>query len=267
MVKAIIHDWSFRRRAIITIILSAVAVIIVGNAFRGMQMGLPDMHIIFPLLFGLTALGIALLTLWTLYSTKRFKKAAGVLIKCYFATIIIGLTGFIVLQGFIISGARTQEAEVDAIIVLGAGLRNDEPSVVLRTRLRAALEYAQTREGVPIIVSGGLGSNATITEAEAMRNYLVSAGFDESLIWLEQSSTNTYENLTYSRVLMAENGIDVENAKVAVVSNEFHLFRAKLIAQNAGLDAVGVAAPTPTVALRALYFFREAFALAAQVFF
>jgi uncharacterized SAM-binding protein YcdF (DUF218 family) len=179
----------------------------------------------------------------------------------------IGLIGFLVLQGLIISSAQTQEAEVDALIVLGAGLRNGAPSHVLRTRLDAAIDYVQTREGVPIIVSGGLGQGQTITEAQAMFNYLTSKGIDENLVWMEGASTSTYENLAFSRELMKERGLDVDNAKVAVVSNEFHLFRAKLIAENAGLEAVGVAAETPGWALKVLYFIREGFALANAILF
>jgi uncharacterized SAM-binding protein YcdF (DUF218 family) len=98
-----------------------------------------------------------------------------------------------------------------------------------------------------------------------MFRYLSAHGIDESLIWKEEESTNTQENLTFSRALMEEKGLDVENITVAIVSNEFHLHRAKLVAGNVGLDAVGVAAETPGILMRALYFFREAFALASAV--
>ena len=194
--------------------------------------------------------------------TKRFSKAAKVLRHSFVVILSIGFAIFLIFQILIISSAHTQEAEVDVIIVLGAGLRNGRPSPILQTRLDAAINYLDTRPEVPIIVSGGLGEGQSITEAQAMLNYLVSKGVDESLIWMEGASTRTYENLTFSLLLMREKGLDVENTAIAIVSNEFHLFRAKLIAGNAGLDAVGVAAETPGSALKLRYFFREAFALA-----
>jgi uncharacterized SAM-binding protein YcdF (DUF218 family) len=100
-----------------------------------------------------------------------------------------------------------------------------------------------------------------------MHDYLVRRGVDEALIWKEDRSTRTQENIEFSLELMRENGLDVDNAVIAIVTNEFHVFRAKLIAEKAGVDAVGVAAPTPGLYLRVLYFSREAFALAYELVF
>ena len=255
----------FRRRLTITIILSALMALFVGYAFFLRQLRVPDMHIVAPLLLGMSAIFIVFLLLWTLSASERFSGAAKILRRCYIAVLSIGFAVFLVFQGLIISSAHTQEADVDILIVLGAGLRNDAPSRVLRTRLNAAINYLETREAVPIIVSGGLGQGQTITEAQAMFNYLSARGVDENLIWMEGASTSTYENLAFSRKLLEERGIDIENATIAVVSNEFHLYRAKLIARNAGLSAIGVAAETPGLALRILYFLREGFALANEV--
>jgi len=256
-----------RKRLILTIIATALAIVAVGISFAMMQMRIPDMHIIFMLLLGLSVVLIIFLILWTMSASERLKRPAKIIRRIYYVCLAVGFVAFIVLQILIISGAHTQEADVDAIIVLGAGLRGDEPSIILRTRLNAAIEYAQGREGVPIIVSGGLGAGRNITEAQAMFNYLKARGVDENLIWMEGESTSTYENLKFSRRLMEERGMDIENVTVAVVSNEFHLYRARMIAGNAGLDAVGVAAQTPSARLKALYFFREAIALANALLF
>jgi len=230
-----------------------------------MQSRAPYMHIIFYLVLGLSIIVVAYMVLWTLGANEKYSRPAAIMRRCYFICLAVGLAGFLTFQGLIISGATTEEADVDAVIVLGAGLRNGTPSLVLRTRLNAAVEYLKTQGDIPVIVAGGLGQGETITEAEAMFRYLSARGVDENLIWKEKESTNTHENLTFSLALMEENGMDVENARVAVVSNEFHLYRAKLIAEKAGLDAVGVAAETPGVFLRILYYFREAFALASEV--
>ncbi|MCL2391808.1 MAG: YdcF family protein [Oscillospiraceae bacterium] len=256
---------NLRHRLIITIALAVIMAIVVGISFAMMRLRIADMHIIFPLVLGMSAIVIIFMTLWTLGASNRFVRFAKIMRRICIIGLAAGFTVFLVFLGLTISGAHTQEADIDALIVLGAGLRNDAPSLVLQTRLEAAIAYLETREDVPIIVSGGLGLGQNISEAEAMFRYLRARGIDENLIWKEDASTSTYENLNFSRALMEARGIDIENATVAVVSNEFHLFRATHIARNVGICAVGVAAETPGLSLRALYFFREAFALAAQI--
>ena len=256
-----------KRRRTITIIIAALALIASGASFIMMYMRIPNMHIISYLILGFSTLLIAFLVLWTMGAYQKYSRLANILQRSYMICLAVGLAGFLVMQGLILSGSRTEEEDVDCIIVLGAGLRNDAPSLVLRRRLNAAADYMKTREDIPVIVSGGLGRGETITEAEAMFRYLSARGIDESRIWKEEMSTSTQENLAFSLALMEEKGLDVENIKIAVVSNEFHLYRAKLIAEKAGLDAIGVAAETPGAYLRVLYYCREAFALAAEVFF
>lgn len=260
-----INKTNIRQRLIITIIFTIVAATISTIAYTMMRSRIADMHIVFPIVLGMSAVIFIFLALWTLGKSDRFARFARIMRRCYITCLALGFVIFLIFQGLIISGASTQEADIDAMIVLGAGLRNNAPSLVLQTRLDAAIEYLETRENIPVIVSGGLGLGQSITEAEAMFHYLRTRGIDESLIFKEDASTNTFENLAFSREIMNDLGIDVENATIAIVSNEFHLFRAKHIASNAGLDAVGVAAATPGLSLRALYFFREAFALAAEV--
>ncbi|MCL2365595.1 MAG: YdcF family protein [Oscillospiraceae bacterium] len=258
---------SMKIRTMITVVFVAIAVAATGYSYHLMQRRVPDMHLIFLLVAGISVVMLIALVIWTLSASNKFLSLAKMLRRCYLIFIALGIGAFIILQILIISSAHTEEADVDVLIVLGAGLRNNEPSLILRGRLDAAIMYMEHRAGVPVIVSGGLGQGVAITEAEAMFHYLRARGIDESLIWKEGLSTNTYENLMFSRTIMEENGIDVDNAKVAVVSNEFHLFRARMIARNAGFEAVGVAAETPSLSLRVLYSFREAFALANEILF
>ena len=49
-----------------------------------------------------------------------------------------------------------------------------------------------------MIVSGGQGSDEAISEAEAMRRYLVEQGIRNEEIIMEDKSTNTEENLVFS---------------------------------------------------------------------
>jgi len=256
-----------QRRRNITIVTAVIAAIISGIIFNMMLSKIPNMRALFFLMLGFFALVLTYLIIWTLSAYKEKARLAKILRRSYLVFLAAGLAFFLALQGLIISGSHTEEAEADCLIILGAGLRNGAPSLILRRRLNAAVEYLKERGDVPVIVSGGLGRGETITEAEAMSRYLSSRGVDASLIWKEEASTSTRENLTFSLALMEEKGLDAENTKVAVVTNEFHLYRAKHIAGKVGLDATGIAAETPGLGSRIIYSCREAFALASELIF
>jgi len=252
---------TLKSRLTATLIAAAVALVICVAAYIMMLMRISNMHIVFPLALGLSFLLIVYMALWTLGANERYRRLSVILKRCYLICFAIGVVWFIIMQAFIISGSRTDGADADVIIVLGAGLRNGAPSLVLAARLDTTVEYLRVNGDIPVIVTGGLGQGETITEAEAMFRYLVARGIDESLIWKEDKSTRTHENIAFSRSLMEEKGLDVSSIKVAVVSNEFHLYRAKLIAEKAGLDVSGIAADTIGLHRRVLYHFREAFSL------
>ena len=92
-------------------------------------------------------------------------------------------------------------------------------------------------EETRIIVSGGQGPGETITEAEAMKRYLVQHGISEDRIIKEDKSTNTKENLIFTRRLIRE--IDSkENIKITIVTSNFHMFRSRTLAKEVGFDEV-----------------------------
>jgi len=156
---------------------------------------------------------------------------------------------------------------VDAVIVLGAGVNGETPSMALQTRIDAAAAYLEQHPDVPVVLSGGQGSGEDITEAEAMRRALKAKGMPEDRLLLEESSTSTAENFAFSKVLLEDHDIDTDTAVIAVVTNDFHIFRAKLIAQREGLTTIGVPAELPWWWLTANYYVREAFALTKTLIF
>lgn len=134
---------------------------------------------------------------------------------------------------------------LDYIIVLGAQVRENGPSVVLRYRLDAAIDYLNENPNTMCIVSGGKGVNEPFSEAEGMSEYLLENGIEDSRIILEDTSTNTVENIQNSKVLM-----DETYQNVGIVTNNFHLFRAIQIAKAQGLKGVcGIAADSSTLYL------------------
>lgn len=128
--------------------------------------------------------------------------------------------------------------DLDYIIVLGAQVRENGPSVVLQYRLDAAIDYLNKNPDTVCIVSGGQGANEPFSEAKSMAEYLLDKGIEENRILIEDKSTNTVENIKNSKGLLEEpyNG-------VGIVTNNFHMFRAVQIAKKQGLEGVcGIAA-------------------------
>jgi uncharacterized SAM-binding protein YcdF (DUF218 family) len=137
----------------------------------------------------------------------------------------------------------------DYLIVLGAGLINgDQVSKLLAARIDRAIVFAQKQLGkggqMPkLIMSGGQGSDESISEAAAMKRYAVAHGISQEMILLEDKSVNTLQNMQFSKQI-AQQDFGSSNFKATFFSNSFHIFRAGLFAKQAGLNANGVGAKT-----------------------
>lgn len=161
-----------------------------------------------------------------------------------------GLASFLVVQSFILYYAIPGETiETDWCVVLGAGVRKEEPTKTLQRRIDATAAYLKRYDAVRVIVSGGLGAKGTISEAEAMERGLVEAGIDRARIILEPSASSTWENLRYALALIeAEDPAadkSGEKLRVAVVTSNFHFFRVQLLAARLDMTVCPVVASTP----------------------
>ncbi len=127
------------------------------------------------------------------------------------------------------------------MIVLGAKVKpGGIPSLSLKNRLEEAVKYLKKYPRVKVIVSGGKGEDEDRTEASVMLKYLQDNGIDTNRIIVEDQSTSTYENLLFSKELLPK-----ETKKITIVSNDFHLKRAKYLAESLGFEVDVVAAKTP----------------------
>ena len=117
------------------------------------------------------------------------------------------------------------------VLIIGIVIRL-VTSVVLRYRLEAAAEYLKRNTETKCIVSGGKGTNEIMSEAEGMRDYLVAVGIESDRIILEDKSTDTNENIKFSKVLIPE------GASIGLVTNDFHLYRAIFLCKKHGLENV-----------------------------
>ncbi len=154
-----------------------------------------------------------------------------------FLAVALGLGGAgLILTGF---GAKGERG-LSWIIVLGAQLKENGPSLALKKRLDTAAEYLRENPETFCVVSGGRGYNEPMSEAEGMYAYLVSKGISPERIRREEKSRNTRQNLFFSRKLVPA-GIE----KAGIVTSDFHVYRSVRLAKNCGFPgAVGISAPS-----------------------
>lgn len=174
-----------------------------------------------------------------------------------YALAAIGVLIFASTELFIIKDSVAKPAkEADYLILLGAKVKGTEPSLILSTRIRAAVTYLTENPETKIVVTGGQGDDEDLTEAQCMYNELVEAGIEKDRILKEEKAADTKQNLTYSLHLM-----DSKDSKAVVVTSDFHVYRAKKIAQKCGYQRVSTLSAKSPVLLVPNYYVREFFAV------
>lgn len=149
--------------------------------------------------------------------------------KAFLALILVGVLCFSALLGAILHGDRdVVQGDPQVMIILGCSVKPWGPSILLQDRLDKALDYLEEHPDMTVVVSGGQGVDEPMTEAQAMYDYLTRRGVNGAKILLEERSVNTFENLTYSMEILANEGYDV-TADMVVVSNGFHLTRVRML--------------------------------------
>lgn len=194
--------------------------------------------------------GTLFFAVWFVLSALCFGMALGLRFDLFsllpkvvrFAAAAVAATGLIAacVAGACIAGSFNAhgEPDLDYVIVLGAQVKpNGEPSPVLRYRLDAAADYLAKNPRTRCIVTGGQGFNEPTTEAFAMASYLVNRGVSAERIILEPEARNTQQNIAFSKQLM-----DSPDARVGIVTNDFHVFRGVALAKKQGVNACGIAA-------------------------
>ena len=160
--------------------------------------------------------------------------------------LITFLISFIIIETLIFSAiARDNVENSDYLIILGGGIVGTEATSTLKARLEAALKYINNNSDLEkVIVTGGQGPLAKVSEAQVMKDYLIHHGVADSKIISEDSASSTMENLKFSKQIL-DKLTSQANLKVIIVTSEFHLWRAKFLAARNGIKAKGIAAQTP----------------------
>lgn len=168
---------------------------------------------------------------------------------------IVSLCACAALEIPIIRGAVSEpDSNADYVIVPGAKVNGTNPSRVLRQRLDKAIEYAEQNSDSEIIVTGGKGTDEDISEAEAMKNYLVKKGISDDRIITENKAADTGENLEYSKDIIGDT-----DKSIVIVTSDFHMYRAVKIAEQAGFTRISGLPARTDAGLIPNYYVREAF--------
>ena len=178
---------------------------------------------------------------------KRYPKPIKAVRRVVTVILCIGLLVCGVTEALIIRASfGDPDAQVDYVVVLGAKVRGDGPSVSLQNRIDEAYAYLTEHPDAIAVVTGGRGSDEPMSEAKCMYDHLTAMGIDPERVWLEPRATSTWENLQFSLDLI-EKKTGQRPEKIGILSSEYHLFRAKLFAKDCGVEAAGIPAHTTRV--------------------
>lgn len=141
-------------------------------------------------------------------------------------------------------GRAKTHKQYDVILILGAGIFTETVTPMLASRLDRALKiYKVQSHNCNILVSGGQGPDEPISEALAMKNYLMKCGVSSSSILMESQSSSTHENFLYSKSFINTSFENVPN--ILCVTSQFHILRALRLAQKLNINIIGLGSSTP----------------------
>lgn len=264
----LIFDEKRKTAACVRLLLAAIGAVLLADACVLMGMGLFNLGVVLPFVLG----GAMLLLAWRWQRWHAWLAQSVRRKRCWhafvggFALWLLSLLVFFAVIARMSQAQRKADANTQApatIIVLGSGTPHCKASPTLAERLKVALQYAQNWQHVPVVVSGGQDFGLQCTESAVMQDWLVQHGLPPARILQEPRSTSTAENLQFSRAVLEANGIAVHGSQaqpVLVISSDFHLLRARMIAQRAGFAHVRTAGGRTPLYLRYNAYLREYFA-------
>ena len=160
--------------------------------------------------------------------------------------------------------ALDETRKVDAAIVMGAAAYGDKPSPVFEQRITHGISLYKKGMVRKLILTGGFGDGAQMSESEVARRYAVEQGVPDRDILLEKVSRTTLENLQQARDIMKKQGL----SEALLVSDPMHMERAARMMHDLGVKAY--CSPTPTSKYessmaKAGFLFREIYAITAYL--
>ena len=165
----------------------------------------------------------------------------------------------------IFSNSFQQKApENSVVIVLGAKVEGNHPTLILLGRINAAGKYLCAHPNTVCIACGGQSSDESISEAHCIKDWLVEHYDIAPLrIRVDDKSISTAQNIDNAAALIKTNKLPTN---VIIATDGFHLFRAKLLVLRRGLKPYSLPAKTTKALVIELYV-RELIGLPKSILF
>lgn len=180
-------------------------------------------------------------------------------VRFWSAGLLLWMTGVVLVEfasyavTTIVNSWHLRRHRHQVVLVLGAGLIGDQVPPLLAGRIQKGVRIWRKQKQALLVMSGGQGPDEWIPEAQAMKQYAVRLGVPAEAIVMESASTNTEENVRFSKLLLERRQLNSAQQPVALVTNYFHVLRALALAEQVGLPAIGYGARTK------LYYLLNAF--------
>lgn len=196
------------------------------------------------ILFGGVLLSFSLLSSYMGHSSNPRLRLGGntlFLITLYLSSLFFSI---LLLSRFYLT--HPPKVEADCIIILGCALMGQELTPILKARTDSALHWyhTQIRQGkkIPLFIpSGGQGEDEAISEALAIQRYLLQKGIPHEHIHMENRSRTTKENMEYSIRIARSH---TPHPRCLFSTTSYHLLRSTIWSRKAGMNGLGIGAPT-----------------------
>lgn len=210
-------------------VLGGLCLLLAAYFLLPISMGIMHIGMLWPTVLLALAASRCFFPRWLAQLPRWLRKVAA-------GALAVGLVVAAAILALMILAAARRPAPAQApgtVIVLGCEVRHDDqPSLTLRSRIRAAYDYLSAHPEAVCVASGAIGTSGTITEAQCIRDTLVEMGISPDRIYLEEQSRSTRENLLFSAAIIAENHLD---SRVALATDYYHQYRGQFFARQAGL--------------------------------
>lgn len=195
------------------------------------------------------ALSAALLMICVFYErfcgiiTSLYRSVPGKIVLAAAAVLIVASVICAAVMSILMNKAASNAPPSGdtTVIVLGCKVKDGRPSRMLRCRLDAAYDFLADNPEAYAVVSGGKGDDETISEAQCMYDYLCGRGISPERLYIEDKSTDTRENLIFSKEIIEREGL---SNNITLITDGFHQYRASMLAKEIGIKPYAVSADT-----------------------
>jgi uncharacterized SAM-binding protein YcdF (DUF218 family) len=142
----------------------------------------------------------------------------------------------------LMASAAADPPETATVVVLGSKVSGSVPSADLWARINAAAAYLKAHPKAVCVACGAKGNGEAVSEASAIHDGLTVQGIDSARIFLEDGSYSTQQNFENALKIIRARSLSTE---LAVVTDDYHEYRACSIARGMGASPYAVSAQTP----------------------